>query len=196
MLACAERRATLQPAASSIKVQELGKPVQDFVLENVEGGTQSLTSFLESKKGAVVVFWSGICSHCVRYDSYFNEFARNHPELGFVAVASRHGEGIAEIQKARKERKLSFPILHDPGGVIAKEWMTQQTPRVFLVDDKRNLLYRGAIDNYKYAGDPEQALYLEPAIAEFLAGKPITRGETASFGCAIQSVYYTLPRQL
>jgi hypothetical protein len=55
-------------------------------------------------------------------------------------------------------------------------------------------LYRGAIDNYKYAGDPEYVPYLEPAIAQFLSGSAITRQETASFGCAIQSVYYNLPK--
>jgi hypothetical protein len=58
------------------------------------------------------------------------------------------------------------------------------------------LLYRGAIDNYKYADDPNYAAYLEAAIREFLAGRPLTRNDTASFGCAIQSVYYNLPKQL
>jgi hypothetical protein len=58
------------------------------------------------------------------------------------------------------------------------------------------LLYRGAIDNFKYPGDPEYVAHLETAISEFLAGKPIRRAETSSFGCAIQSVYYTLPKHL
>jgi len=58
------------------------------------------------------------------------------------------------------------------------------------------LLYRGAIDNFKYPRDPEYAPYLETAISEFLAGKPVQRAETSSFGCAIQSVYYTLPKHL
>jgi len=33
-------------------------------------------------------------------------------------------------------------------------------------------------------------------IGEFLQGQPIARTETASYGCAIQSVYYILPRAL
>ena len=186
----------MQPGNPAPKPQEVGDAVDDFSRDSVNGGTLSLGSFLEGRKGAVVVFWSGICSHCVRYDPDFNSFARRHPELGFVAVASRHGETVEEIRKTAAARGLSFPILHDPGGVVARQWFTQQTPRAFLIDSKRTLLYRGAIDNYKYPDDPQYTAYLEPAIAEFLSGKAITRSDTASFGCAIQSVYYTLPKQL
>jgi len=38
--------------------------------------------------------------------------------------------------------------------------------------------------------------HLEPAIDDFLTGRPVERNETASFGCAIQSVYYILPKSL
>jgi peroxiredoxin len=186
----------MPPEVPPSKVQEIGSPVADFSLDNLRGGVSSLLDVLEDRTGAIVVFWSGICSHCVRYDSYFNDFSNLHPDLGFVAIASRHGESLDQIRKACSERALGFPILLDPGGKVAKEWMTQQTPRAFLIDGERKLLYRGAIDNYKYPGDPERVMYLEPAIEEFLSGRPITRSETASFGCAIQSVYYTLPRQL
>jgi hypothetical protein len=151
---------------------------------------------MEGKKGGVVVFWSATCSHCVRYDAYLNGFQALHPELSFVAVASRHGEAVTKIAASIADRKLTFPILLDPGGQVAAQWHTQQTPRAYLFDANRALVYRGAIDNYKYSDDPERVDYLEPAIGQFLAGAPLTRPETASFGCAIQSVYYILPRAL
>jgi hypothetical protein len=144
----------------------------------------------------VIVFWSGICSHCVRYDAYLNNFQAQHPELGFVAVASRHGESPQAIAKQVAERKLTFPILLDPGGKVAAMYQAQQTPRAYLLDPGRATVYRGAIDNYKYPDDPEYLGYLEPAIDQFLRGVPVTRQETASFGCAIQSVYYVLPKAL
>jgi len=62
------------------------------------------------------------------------------------------------------------------------------------MDANRALLYRGAIDNYKFAEDPEYTAYLEPAIDQFLQGSAIARQETSSYGCAIQSVYYVLPK--
>ncbi len=177
--------------------QEIGLPVPDFTLPLISGGEQrSLAGFLEEKQGAVVLFWSGLCSHCLRYDDYLNRFVERHPELGLVAVASRYGETADQIRTIAAERKLAFPILHDPPGAVARQWYTQQTPRAFLIDRDRKLLYRGAIDNFKFPEDSDYQAYLEPAIASFLAGRYIARQETASCGCAIQSVYYILPNPL
>ncbi len=177
-----------------MKTQEIGAAVADFSLPDVIGGDRSLKGAVEGRKGAVVLFWSGICSHCARYDDYFNSFTAQHPELGFLAVASRVGETSDLIRKTIAERSLTFPILWDAGSKLAAAWSTQQTPRAFLLDPSLTLLYRGAIDNFKYAGDPSFVPYLEPAIADFLAGRPVARADTPSFGCAIQSVYYVMPK--
>ena len=176
--------------------QEIGTQLDDFKLSRIGGDATSLQTLLEGKRGAVIVFWSGVCSHCVRYDEYLNTFSDRHPELAMAALASRHGETPTHVRTTIAERKLTFPILHDAGGLVAKAWFTQQTPRVFLLDSNRTLLYRGAIDNFKYLEDPEHIPYLEPAISQFLAGETLSRTETASFGCAIQSVYYVLPKAL
>jgi len=176
--------------------QKFGMPLDDFVLPRVSGGSVSLSRSMEGKKGAIVVFWSSVCSHCVRYDAFLNKFEGRYPDLLFLAVASRQGEKVGGIQKAAQERGLTFPILHDANGAVAEGWFTQQTPRAFLMDEKRALLYRGAIDNFKYPEDPEFIAYLEPAVGQFLKGEPISKPETASYGCAIQTVYYNLPRTL
>ncbi len=183
-------------AATSHVKQQIGAPVDDFTLTAIGGVETSLPSILKGKRGAVVVFWSGVCSHCGRYDGYLNSFAGRRPDIALIGLASRHGETESHIRNTMEERNLSFPILHDPAGKVAKAWFTQQTPRVFLIDVNRIILNRGDIDNFKYPEDPEHIPYLEPAIDEFLAGHPVTRNETASFGCAIQSVYYNLPKAL
>jgi hypothetical protein len=100
------------------------------------------------------------------------------------------------IRKTMADRGLTFPLVHDPGSLVARKWFTQQTPRAFLMDAERKLVYRGAVDNYKYPGDPEHAAYLLPAIESFLNDEPLSRPETASYGCAIFSVYYILPKAL
>ncbi len=183
-------------ASAAREKQEIGLAVPDFELPAISGGQHSLNAFLTGKRGAVVVFWSGLCSHCHRYDDYFNTFTERHPDLALVAIASRHGETADQIRAVVADRKLRFPILHDPPGAIARLYYTQQTPRTFLIDTERKLYYRGAIDDFKLPEDSEYQAYLEPAIASFLAGEPIARTETASFGCAITSVYYLLPKPL
>ena len=181
--------------------QKFGEALEDFSLPTVtlsatNGGMLTLSQRLEGKKGGVVVFWSGVCSHCVRYDKVLNTFEEQHPELSLIAVASRHGETPEMIRKTMASRNLTFTLVHDADSKIARKWFTQQTPRAFLVDADWKMLYRGAIDNYKYPEDPEYVAYLEPAVKEFEQNKPVSRQETASYGCAIFSVYYILPKAL
>lgn len=176
--------------------QHLGDTVADLELPSVAGSTRTLGSFLEGRRGAAVVFWSSVCSHCIRYDELLGEFAARHPEVALVAVAARQGETIDLVRQAAAERGLRFPILHSPDGAAAVAFSAQQTPRAYLVDGARRLLYRGAIDNFKYPQDSEYRAYLEPAVEAFLAGRPIELPETPSFGCAIRSVYYELPKPL
>src|SRR5215471_11123578 len=125
--------------------QEIGAPIEDFQLTPVTGEKSSLQAHLQDKKGAVVVFWSGVCSHCVRYDGYLNRFAEQHPELGLAVIASRSGEAAEQIRRTMAERGIGFPIAYDAGSLVAREWSTEQTPRAFLIDSGRRLLYRGAI---------------------------------------------------
>jgi hypothetical protein len=180
-----------------VSAQEIGQPVPSFSLALLEGGgKRAPEDYLLNHRAALLVFWSGVCSHCRRYDEYFNTLAERHPEIGFAAIAARLSESRDTMLSAVRERKLTFPILIDDSGGVARTYFAQQTPRCYLIGPGRALLYRGAIDNFKMPGDPEYLAYLEPAIAAYLAGEPIPRTETASFGCAIETVYYRLPGQL
>ena len=187
----------IQRVTASQYGQSVGQILPTFSLSPLEGGEAvSLDETLASRAGAVVIFWSSICSHCVRYDPYLNGFQASHPDIALLVIASRQSETLAQIRAARTERGLRFPILADAEGQVAAAWFAQQTPRAYLLGPDRTLRYRGAIDNFKYPEDPEFEPYLEPALASFGAGQPIARPETASFGCAITSVYYVMPKMI
>ena len=153
--------------------QEIGDLQPELTLPLLSGGEASLDSFLDGHRGMVLVFWSGVCSHCRRYDAYLNDFAARHGELALVVVASRQDESAADLESTISERGLEFPVLHDADREIAHRWLVEQTPRVFLIDGRRRLLYRGAIDNFKYPNDPEHQPYLEVAITDYLGGRRI-----------------------
>jgi thiol-disulfide isomerase/thioredoxin len=178
--------------------QRIGNVLPDFALSSVTtpDAVWRLHERAAQGRGAVLVFWSGVCSHCGRYDQYFNEFPEKHPELAFVAIASRQDESAEDVRAVLAARHLGFPTVYDTGSELARQLFTQQTPRAFLVDAESRLVYRGAIDNFKYPEDPEYEPYLEPAVESLLAGRPVLRADTPSYGCAIKSVYYTIPRPL
>lgn len=176
--------------------QRLGEPLPAFVLPDLEGSETALETALAGRRGAVVVFWSGVCSHCRRYDDYLRAFASHHSELALLVIACRKGESATALRRTAVDRRLDFPILHDADRQVAGAWLVRQTPRAFLIDGERRLKYRGAIDNFKYPDDPDYQSYLEPALAAFTGGRAIERQETASFGCPVDSVYYDLPKPL
>jgi peroxiredoxin len=177
--------------------QEIGLPLPEFSLPLLDGlGERTLQDCLTGGVGSLIVFWSAICAHCRHYDAYFKSFTCLHPQMGFATIASRCGETPKQMQSAIRQRRLFFPVLLDQSGEVARQWHSQQTPRCYLITPDGRLLYRGAIDNFKSRSDRGYVAYLEPAIDSYLAGKPIARTETASFGCAIETTYYQLPRQL
>src|SRR5436305_1082541 len=110
--------------------QIIGEQLPDFVLASVrdERDMWRLSDAALSRRGTVIVFWSSVCSHCVRYDAYFNSLSDVHPDLAFAAVASRHGETAGEIRAALAARGLRFPVLHDADSAVARLFFTQQTP--------------------------------------------------------------------
>ena len=166
----------------------------EFTLPLLAGDNLSLQAFVAEYTAAVVVFWSGVCSHCRRYDDYLNRLPDRYPGIGLLAVASRQNETTQMLRASLTERGLRFPIVHDADRTVAHAWCVPQTPRVFLLDPNCRLLYRGAIDNFKYPQDPEYVAYLDAAIDARLAGQTPSRAETPSFGCPIESVYYLLPK--
>src|SRR5438309_7211786 len=127
----------MQPGTSAPRIQEIGGLAEEFTLPGVNGGQIHLAALLKAKQGAVAVFWSGVCSHCIRYDGYLNSFAERHPELALAVVASRAGETPEQIRKTMAERGIHFPIAHDQGSLVARRWSTEQTPRAFLMDSGR-----------------------------------------------------------
>jgi len=184
-----------KPNAGS--AQEFGRPLPGFSLPVLGGrDKRTLQDCLVGKTGGVIVFWSAICAHCRRYDEYLNSFAELHPQLALTAIASRYGETPVQMQTALRQRQLIFPVLLDQSSEVACQWHAQQTPRSYLIDPDGQLVYRGAIDNFKHPLDTGYVAFLEPAIRSYLAGQSIARVETASFGCAIDTAYYHLPRQL
>jgi peroxiredoxin len=174
--------------------QRIGDVMPDFSLPLLEGGLLSPQTFLVGRKAVVVVFWSGICSHCRRYDDYCNRLSERYPDVGLLAVASRQNETVQMLRTTVAKRRLRFPVVHDIERTVAHTWLVEQTPRVLLINSQRRLIYRGAIDNFKYPYDSEFVCYLDAAIEAFLTGRVPLRTDIPSFGCPIESIYYMMPK--
>lgn len=96
-------------------------------------------------------------------------------------------KSIAE--EAEEFRIGSIPILKDEVQAVARHLRVKRTCETFAIDTAAmKIFYRGAIDDQLAEGaqkDQAQEKYLDNALTEFLAGKPISVASTSPRGCLI-----------
>lgn len=172
-----------------------GDMAKDFSLLNVDGRKVALSDY-KNAKGFIVVF---TCNHCPFSQAYEQRIIDLHQKFepkGYPVVAinpndkNREPEDSYEnMQKVAKEKKYPFAYLYDETQEIAKTYGAMRTPHIYLLrkTKKGNVVeYIGAIDdNYEEAAAVKEK-YVESAIGELLANKPITKIQTKAIGCGIK----------
>ncbi len=88
-------------------------------------------------------------------------------------------------------QSIRFPLLRDPGNVVADRFAAERTPEVFVLDPQRMIRYRGRVDDQYAPGTvrPEPKRHdLREALDELLAGRPVGQPRTEVSGCLIGRV--------
>jgi thioredoxin-related protein len=135
----------------------------------------------------VVIFFSSNCEVCQAYTKRIEKLAVKF-ESDDVAVflIDSSDDSDFEIEAHFSDLKLlpnpNFIRLIDDNLNLAKEFKTKATPEVFLFDRKRELVYRGAIDDNWQHADFVTRVYLEDAIEYTLDGMMTDFQETDPVG--------------
>ena len=85
-----------------------------------------------------------------------------------------------------KELKLPFPYLHDEDQSVVKKLGATRTPEVFVFNSKRELVYKGAIDDNWENEHMVTRVYLEDAIEYTLDGMEPDYTELPAVGCSVK----------
>lgn len=171
----------------------LEKEIPAFSLRNVDGRMVSTADF-PNARGFAVVFTCNHCPFAKLYTGRFNDLYKKYAPLGvpLLAVNSMDSlvyeeESYALMQDRAHEAGFQFPYLHDAGQSVGKSFGAEHTPHAFVIwkeNGKWLVKYSGAIDDN--GEEPEKATpFIANAIDELLAGKPVSRPVTESFGCRI-----------
>ena len=176
-----------RPAASAGELA-IGSTVENFLLADVDGKTQSLDS-LKGKNGTVVIWLSAQCPVVRGYKDRINEIAAAYQAKGinFIGINSNSTEDLNWIKSNIAEFGYKFPVLIDKGNVLADKWGASVTPEAYYLDAKNVLLYHGAIDNDR-RGENITTPYLKTAFDSALSGKAIGTTRAKAFGCTIKRV--------
>jgi peroxiredoxin len=98
-------------------------------------------------------------------------------------------DSFENMQKLAKEKGYTFPYLFDETQNTAKEYGATKTPHVYLLKKEKGeyiVKYIGAIDDNADDAAAVKEKYVENAIANILANKPVTPDNTKAIGCGIK----------
>lgn len=183
----AEEKAAAQPAAGLA----IGKPAPDFTLKGVDGKEYKLS---DAKGKVVVLEWTNhecpfVKRHQAEKKTMQNTFAKFQGKpVMWMAIDSTAtcAEKAGAIKEFATKNGTTYPILLDADGKVGKMFGAKTTPHMFVIDQKGNLAYMGAIDNDEKGDNAKATNYVEQAVDSLLAGSAVATAETKSYGCSVK----------
>ena len=103
-------------------------------------------------------------------------------QQGYVTDAEENAY-LAEMHAA------PTAVLMDPEGKLGHLFSAKTTPEMYVIDPEGKLIYEGAIDDHATpdVSDIKGAdNYLNDALMEAMAGKPVAHAYTRSYGCSVK----------
>ena len=176
---------------------EIGSKAPDFSVTDTNGKTETLSQY---KGKYIVLEWTNPDCPFVHkhYDSgNMQKLQKEFTGKGVIWLSinssadGRQGNYTPdEWNKIVKDRNAApTAVLLDKGGVVGKEYEAKTTPHMFIINPDGNLIYEGGIDNIKSpnpADIPKATNYVQTALDEAMAGKPVTTSVSQPYGCGIK----------
>jgi peroxiredoxin len=171
---------------------QVGEQAPDFTLPATDGKTYSLKDFDHAK--VLVVFFT--CNHCpyvVGSDEITRATALKFGEQGvqFVGInanseRTKPDDSFEHMVQRMEEQKFPWIYLRDKSQDVARAYGGLRTPHFYVFDQERKLIYSGrGVDNPRESAKMT-INDLDNALAEHLAGKPITTPLTNPIGCNVK----------
>ncbi len=158
--------------------------VAEFSCRDITGKIHQFRA--DSAKASVFFFSSTQCPISNLYTPRMIELAKAYESRGvrFMLVNSNREDSPASVRRYAKERPFPFPVVKDNGTEIADHLKATHTPEAIVLDSRLLVRYRGRIDDN--ANRKKIIRHdLQDALDALLAGRPVPRPRTPSFGCAI-----------
>lgn len=167
----------------------VGRLIADRTCVDLTGASRRLST-LAGKQGLVIALSSATCPISKRYAPSLVALEKDLAAQGLtlLVVNAMAGEKPEEIRAQVKAAGLTSPYVHDVDGALAKALGARTTAEVFLLDGRRTLRYRGALDDQygvDYSRERPTRRYLADALAEMLAQRPVTVAATSAPGCEL-----------
>lgn len=166
---------------------EIGLVAPRFTLTDTQGKEHGLADQL----GKVVVLeWFNpdcpIVKNAYKEGATLDGYAKKAMERGVAwfginsGAPGQQGYGVEHNQRAREAWKLANPVLMDPEGTTGRAYGATTTPHMYVIDARGVLVYMGGHDDGKGHN------YIEAALSDVLAGRPVKDAQTRNYGCSVK----------
>lgn len=167
-------------------------PMADVKMRDISDKEISLNEAM-GEKGLLVIFSCNTCPWVHAWEDRYITLAENYVPKGIGMIAvnpneayRERGDGIDDMKDRAKEYGYNFYYTLDEGSKIASAFGATRTPHIFLFNNERKLVYRGAIDDNARKPKKVKKSYLMNALDEMLAGKEVAVTSTKALGCSIK----------
>jgi hypothetical protein len=170
----------------------------EISMKNTQGSDKKLSDELKVN-GLIIVFSCNTCPFVVGNDNFkgwekdYNELNKlaNEANLGFVLINSNEAkrdneDSFDEMKKHAKKMKYKMPYLVDVNSDIANILSAKTTPHVYVFNTKKEIIYKGSIDNSWDTSRKEDKHYLKDNILNIKDKKTIDLTESEPRGCSIK----------
>ena len=187
--------ASLAPTAFAAPA--VGQAAPPFSATDTAGKTVQLADF---KGKHVVLEW--VNPGCPFVQKHYNSAnmqatqkaaaAKGVVWLAVNSTTPTHGDYLAPAAMATwmaGQKAAASATLMDTDGRIGRAYGARTTPQMVLIDPTGKLLYAGAIDSKPSANPADiktATNHVNAALAEALAGKPVTVAQTQPYGCSVK----------
>ncbi|VGO17935.1 hypothetical protein PDESU_06537 [Pontiella desulfatans] len=170
---------------------EIGEQAPAFSLPATDGKTYALGDFDE--KVLVVFFTCNHCPYVIGSDENTRKIAERFAPEGvkFVAINSNSPNTYAEddfdhMVERMEEHQFPWLYLHDASQEIAEAYGALRTPHFYVFDASRKLAYVGRAIDHPRDHTQSTTHELVDALAELLAGNPVSVPVTNPVGCNVK----------
>jgi len=173
----------------------IGAVVADFQLKSLDGRMVSLSDFSE-QKGVIVIF---TCSHCPfskAYEERINALHQKFAAQGYPVLAINPSDPkyyeedrYERLREEAKDKNYAYSYLVDDSQAVARAFGASRTPQAYVLKNsggKFTVQYLGALDDNPQDPVGVRRPYVENAVTELLAGKPVATPTAKPIGCLIK----------
>lgn len=163
----------------------------DFSLLDQDGNLVELSKI---KDPIVVLEWTN--PGCPFVQPHYQEDTMTMAKLAktykakkvtWLVINSNHFSTQAQNKAWHTEKKLPYPVLDDHTGEVGKRFKAKTTPHIFVLNQARQVVYEGAIDNNPRGKNGDNTVnYVQQVLDDLTAGKEPRIHKTKSYGCSVK----------